>query len=134
MITMNKQHWSDQVRVGDFSAIPIPFTWNQSAEFAHLINGYDLTGSVETCFRIRDRVRLEIRATGRSTASSIDSWIALFMEHRGYRHSGLPPDRHERVFLDLLCERLRVQLVALGPKERAGILAALTQPSAMVLG
>ena len=134
MITVQKQHWSDHVRAGDFSAIPVPLTWEDSAKFAHLIDGYDLTGSVETCFRIRDRVRYEIRATGWSSASPIDLWIALFMEHRGCRHSGFAPDRQERAFLDLLCECLRVELVALGPKERTGILAALTQPRAMVLG
>ena len=134
MITMQKQHWSDRVRVGDFSAIPVPFTWEQSAKFAHLINGYDLTGSVETCFRIRDRVRHEIRATGWSTASPIDLWIALFMEHRSYRHSGFPPNGEHRVPLDQLCECLRVQLVTLGPGQRAGILAAMAEPRKLVHG
>jgi hypothetical protein len=126
------QHWSERVRAGDFSAIPVPFAWDQSAKFAHLIDGYDLTGSVEACFRIRERVLEEVRARGWSTASPIDLWVALFMEHRGCRHSGHEPNREQRVTLDQLCECLRVQLVTLGPKQRAGIMAAMAEPRTLV--
>lgn len=129
---MTRQNWPDRVRAGDFSAIPVPFTWTLSAEFAHLIDGYDLTGSVEACFPIRSRVLREIRATGRSSAPPLDLWIALFLEHRGYRHGGYQPGRHERAILDMLCECLRRRLVNLGPKERAGILAAMREPNEMV--
>jgi hypothetical protein len=134
MTIMQKQHWSDQVRAGDFSAIPIPFTWNQSAEFAHLINCYELTGSAEACARIRRRVLAEIRSTGLSTASPLEIWVALFFEHRAYRHSGYGPGDEERVCLDLLCERLRVQLLSLTPDQRAGILGAMTEATNRVVG
>jgi hypothetical protein len=126
------QHWPDRVRAGDFSAIPVPFRWALSAKFAHLIDGYELTGSVEVCFQIRSRVLREIRAARRSTASPLDLRIALFMEHRGYRHGGCQSGRNERAILDLLCEQLRLQLVNLGPEQRAGILAAMCEPSEMV--
>jgi hypothetical protein len=124
-------HWLDKVRAGDFSAIPVPFTWALSAKFAHLVDGYELTGSVEACFRIRSRVLREFRARGRST-SPLDLWIALFMEDRGCRHSGCQPDREERVILDQLSECLRIKLVELTPGQRAGILAALCEPGEMV--
>jgi hypothetical protein len=126
------RHWTERVRLGDFSAIPVPFAWDQSAEFAHLIDGYDLTGSVEACFRIRERVLPEVQATGWSTASPIDLWIALFMEHRGCRHTGYEPKGERKVALDQLCECLRVQLVTLGPDQRAGILAAMAEPGETV--
>jgi hypothetical protein len=127
------QHWPNRVRAGDFSAIPVPFRWALSAKFAHLIDGYDLTGSVEACFRIRSRVLRELRAKSRSTAPPLDLWITLFCEHRGCRHSGSQPDREERAILDLLCECLRIQLVNLRPGQRAGMLAALHEPRTMVL-
>jgi hypothetical protein len=126
-------HWPDRVRAGDFSAIPVPFRWALSVEFAHLIDGYELTGAVEACFRIRSRVLREIRATKRTTVAPLDLWIALFFEHRGYRHSGCQPDREERAILDVLCECLRARLVSLRPEQRAGILAALREPREMVL-
>ena len=126
------QRWTERVRLGDFSAIPVPFAWDQSAEFAHLIDGYDLTRSVEACFRIRERVLPEVQATGWSTASPIDLWIALFMEHRGCRHAGYEPKGERKVTLDQLCECLRVQLVTLGPDQRAGILAAMAEPGETV--
>jgi hypothetical protein len=66
------------------------------------------------------------------TAPPLDLWIALFMEHRGCRHSGCQPDREERVILDQLCECLRIKLVELRPGQRAGILAALCEPGEMV--
>ena len=72
------QHWTERVRAGDFSAIPVPFTWEQSAEFSHLIDAYELTGSVEACLTILDRVLEEIRFTGHSTASPLDIWITFF--------------------------------------------------------
>jgi hypothetical protein len=131
---MRKQHWSDRVRGGDFSAIPIPFTGNQSAEFSHRIDGDDLTDSLGACRRIRERVLEEIRSTGRSTASPLEIWVALFFEHRGCRHSGCQPDDEEPACLDVLCERLRVQLLSLTPDQRAGILAAMTEPRNKVVG
>jgi hypothetical protein len=122
------QHWTERARAGDFSAIPIPFTWAQSAEFSHLIDAYELTGSVDACFAILDRVLQEIRFTGRSTASPLEIWVVLFFQHRGCKHSGYQPDPARRALLDVLCERLRVQLLSLGPEQRAGILAAMNEP------
>ena len=127
------QHWPDRMRAGDFFAIPVPFGWALSVEFAHLIDGYELTGSAEACFQIRWRVLRELRATRRSTAPPLDLWIALFMEHRGCRHSGCQPDREERAILDVLCESLRMKLVELSPEQRAGILAAMRHPRDLVL-
>jgi hypothetical protein len=129
---MRKPHWSDRVRAGDFSVIPIPFTWKQSAEFSHLIDGYELTGSLGACRRIRERVLGEIRSTGRSTASPLEIWVALFFEHRGCRHTGSQPCEEQQAYLDVLCERLRVQLLSLTPDQRAGILAAMTEPGRVV--
>jgi hypothetical protein len=122
------QHWTEKVRAGDFSAIPVPFTWAQSAEFSHLIDAYELTGSVDACFTILDRVLQEIRFTGHSTASPLDIWVVLFFQHRGCKHAGHQPNRDRRAFLDVLCERLRVQLLSLGPEQRAGILGAMIEP------
>ena len=122
------QHWTERVRAGDFSAIPVPFTWAQSAEFSHLIDAYELTGSVDACFTILDRVLHEIRFTSHSTASPLDIWITLFFRHRGCKHAGHQPNPDRRALLDILYERLRVQLLRLGPEQRAGILGAMTEP------
>ena len=92
------------MRAGDFSAIPVPFTWEECAEFSHLIDAYELTGSVDACFAILDRVLQEIRFTGHSTASPLDIWVVLFFRHRGRKHAGHQPNRDRRALLDLLCE------------------------------
>jgi len=122
------QHWTERVRAGDFSAIPVPFTWAQSAEFSHLIDAYELTGSLKACWTIMDRVLEEIRFSGHSTASALDIWVSLFLQWRGCKHTGSQPNRARRALLDVLCERLRVQLLSLGPEQHAGILAAMEEP------
>ena len=66
------QHWTERVRAGDFSAIPVPFSWEDSAEFSHLIDAYELTGSVDACFTILDRVlqEFDLRVTRRPRPST----------------------------------------------------------------
>jgi hypothetical protein len=38
--TMADETWTDRVRVGDFSAIPLPLTWAKSYDLARMIDGY----------------------------------------------------------------------------------------------
>lgn len=40
------EDWLEQVRTGRFDAIPNPFAWTESIEFAHLIDGYEVAGTL----------------------------------------------------------------------------------------
>lgn len=42
----NKRNWLADAMAGDFSTMPVPFTWDESAGFAHVIDGYGVAGGV----------------------------------------------------------------------------------------
>ena len=129
MTRQNELHWSDRCRFGDFRSVPAPLTWADSGWLAHLIDGYELTGSQTAGLRTAHRVMTEARVTGRSTASVLDLWITLFFEHRYYYHTGSTPDAETERLLDNLCERLRRCLLDLNPKQRAALLGAFHEPT-----
>jgi hypothetical protein len=76
---------------GDFSTMPNPFTWDESAKFAHIIDGYGVAGGVEQCQEITNNAADNEPDPNDRAGSALTLWIALFGEHRRHRHSGYPP-------------------------------------------
>jgi hypothetical protein len=52
-------------------------------------------------------------------------WVALFGEHRSWRHSGYPPGPQDLPSLDALCEALRQSLQILRPHDRERLLGVI---------
>jgi hypothetical protein len=137
----NHAEWIGGVRAGEFEAIPETFAWKDSAEFAHLINGYELArklglgreptlngeaapddvGPVGPLGNFANRKREEAKKEGRWDGSAIELWICLFFEHRRERWASacLPADPDP--MLDELCRTLRAKLVAVPPQERSAL-------------
>lgn len=109
--------WEDQVLAGDFSAIPFPFRWTESARFAHLLDGYDEAGGTAELARLANGM-LELRLmTGRWTGDARQLWMCLFFMHRRARNSGHEPVGSDLAALDELCGQLRRELQTLAPKQ-----------------
>ncbi len=106
--------WLDAVRNGNFAAIPATLDWEQSAAFAHLIDGHVL---LEQRGRrdyglFADHALSVAAQVGRWCGTSTDLWIALFLEHRRWRQaSPHEPDAPQRALLDILVRQLRETLV-----------------------
>ena len=49
------EKWLADAKVGDFSTMPNPFTWDRSVKFAHIIDGYGVAGGVPACVAIADK-------------------------------------------------------------------------------
>jgi hypothetical protein len=118
--------WIERVKVGDFSAIPERLDFVSSSAFAHLIDGYGLTGGVSECAKVSRKV-LESKKRGkRVRATALDLWIALFFAYRACRHCDDTPTGARLLFFNRLLAELRAALVALTPSQKVGILAAMT--------
>lgn len=106
-----KQEWLQRFVDGDLSALPETFDWEQSAEFAHLIDGYRLS-PVLGLGDVGDLANAALRRSrepGRSEPA-IEKWLRLFFEHRRSRHAGIEPSGEGRQRLDELCQQLRALL------------------------
>lgn len=101
-----------QVRAGDFTAIPEDLAWDSSVELAHLIEGYELVKQAGwgDPFRFAE-VRLGIATTtGEWPGGPAELWASLFLEHRRWRMAGIEPDPQQLERLDRLCSQLRTSL------------------------
>ena len=113
----NSPSWLEDAMAGDFTTMPRPFTWAQSAAFAHIIDGYGIAGGVVECLRIaRSAIDNEVDPNCRAT-SAVNLWVALFGEHRACRHFGYPPGPPELLYLDALCDELRQRLQNLSAED-----------------
>ncbi|GEP07055.1 hypothetical protein [Methylobacterium oxalidis] len=121
--------WVERVRLGDFAAIPAPFTWAQSDDLAMLLDGYAVTGGHERLSCIYTATMQVMGNGGAGSATALDLWLTLFYAHRGYRHQGTWPRGREREKLDRICESLRLALLALSPEQQSGFLGALRDGS-----
>ena len=117
--------WLIKVRGGDFAAIPPKVLFIEASELALSIDGHAVAGGVARVQAICNRVVEELRREGRTCASPLDLWIALFGLQRGHCHAGLAhTDEDEQRFGELV-RILRAALVALTPKQKAGIMSVL---------
>ena len=118
--------WLADAKAGDFSTMPVPFKWKRSARFAHIIDGYAIAGGgVERCQEIAGRVIERGPEKDDRTASALELWVALFTEHRRWRHFGYSPNKRERRYLDRLCEALRQRLQTLALDARCRLLGVM---------
>lgn len=116
--------WLQRVRRGDFAALPEPFTWSQTSEFAHLLHGYRVSESLGLGpLRIWANQRInEARRSGQWHGTGTELWLCTFYEHRRYRHMGEgDPDGPELDLLNQLCEALREKLQTVSDDERRSI-------------
>jgi hypothetical protein len=120
--------WVKRVWAGDFSAIPHNLDFLTSAEIAHLIDGYELTGGVTQCGAVMRHVLRRRYYRGRFRASALDLWVALFFAHRSCRHCGHAPEGAELAVLNQLAAELRPALLRLTAKQKTGIIAAMLEP------
>jgi hypothetical protein len=107
--------------------MPNPFTWDQSAKFAHIIDGYGVAGGVEQCQEITNNAADNEPDPNNRAGSALTLWIALFGEHRRHRHSGYPPGPEAGLYLDALCEELGRRLRDLDQAERQRVSAVIAE-------
>ncbi len=120
--------WIARARRGDFAALPEPFTWEKTGQFAHLVHGYRVSESLGLGrLRIWANKRIsEARQSGQWTGTAMELWLCLFYEHRRYRHMDEgDPEGDELCLLDQLCEQLREKLQRLRAEEHAAIMKAI---------
>lgn len=123
----NGATWLDRIRAGDFAAMPEAFTWKDSAAFAHLLHGYDVSSALglgELAFWANEQAD-EAAMTGSWRGNAIELWLCLFYEHRRFRHFGFEPVGADRELIIRLWQQLRHQLQVIGDKERTAILAQI---------
>jgi hypothetical protein len=119
--------WERQALRGDYSAMPTPFKWRDSARFAHFLNGYDKLGGLDRLSEFHLPIAESQRRSGKWEGSAEDLWLCLFFEHRAARHCGSEAEGMELQWLDSLCDSLRTALQRLSPDE-ASALASRTKP------
>jgi hypothetical protein len=123
--------WIAKVRDGDFDAIPWLVSFEEASELALLIEGCEVAGSVQRCMAISNRVAGDIRRIGRTPASALDLWIALFGQQRAHCHAGFPPTDDEAHLFGELVRLLRLTLKDLSPKQKAGIMSIIRREEAL---
>ncbi|PBB20404.1 hypothetical protein CK219_10570 [Mesorhizobium sp. WSM4313] len=110
--------------MGDFSAIPIRFTWNQSDRFAHFLNGYEIAGGIDRLAEISNAMSAEFRRTSQWRGTALELWLCLFFQHRTRRHTG---SEENDPGLDDLCDALRKALNRLSYVESELLTSRLAQ-------
>lgn len=130
--------WVVRAAAGDFSEVPDPLHWEDTNEFALLIDGYSAAGGMESAFAVHASVMDEIERTGTTQAQALDLWIALFIAWRS-RHFTIEValgsdgscmtarDAGRSSTCDRLCHRLRERLGTMSFAEADRIANALRQ-------
>ncbi|MER8807521.1 hypothetical protein [Mesorhizobium australicum] len=116
--------WEREALKGDFSAMPIPFAWDQSGRFAHFLNGYEVAGGMDPLAELSNARSAQARKTGKWEGSALDLWLCLFFQHRAHRHMG---SEDSDPILDELCEAVRVRLSRLTSEEANALASRLKQ-------
>ena len=119
--------WVELIKIGQFDAIPASFSWQTSAEFAHLIDGYAIMGDDLGTLANERLQAAEKQGVWRGTSREL--WLCLFFEHRRWRHFGEPPSGNDLKLLDDLCGALRQQLLLTHEDERTELLNLLAGPN-----
>lgn len=116
--------WERLALRGDFSAIPTPFTFDQTDHFAHFLNGYEVAGGLDLLANRWNAMSEHARKAGRWEGDALDLWLCLFFQHRAHRHMGSPDSDP---MLNELCEALRTALTQLSPEEAKRLASRLAQ-------
>ena len=116
--------WERLAVKGDFSAMPIPFAWDQSGRFAHFLNGYEVAGGMDALAELSNAMSSRAGKIGKWDGSALDLWLCLYFQHRAHRHMG---SEDGDPILDELCETLRAALNRLSPDEAMALASRLKQ-------
>jgi hypothetical protein len=113
-------------------------SWFDSADLAYMIEGYELAeeAGLGDAFRFADRKRAEAERTGEWQGSTLELWLALFMEHRRDRWQsqgafGIDIAPVQLPMLDELCQALVRRLARQGwprRREQGGRRAGASRP------
>lgn len=117
------QEWEKLARAGDFSRLPKPFLWRESAVLAHFLDGYREAGGLNELSRFAITKAEEFRSTGQWQGSALELWLCLFFEHRAARHTGSEPGHG-----DELCGALQDALNKLTRREGRLLAKRFTKP------
>lgn len=114
------QHWNHRDNNGSDKAAMFAdpkflnslktMSWDDSAEFAHMIDGYALADELGLGDPFSFPGLQHAKETGRWIGSAAVLWTTLFLEHRGARHSGEEPGKEELPLFDKLVSQLAEKL------------------------
>lgn len=105
-------HLARRTDLSKLGAMMRGMTWKTSAPVAYLIEGYELAeeAGIEDAFAFADQMRANAEREGRWAGTTLELWLALFMEHRrehfGNQPIGLNIELEPPPLLDELCEAL----------------------------
>ena len=126
MLPRGLKDWEEAASKGDFSKLPDPLRWSQSARLAHLIDGYEEAGGFNALGRLANSRWEAAHDLGIWRGSVRDLWLCLFFEHRRARHCGYGPAEDDLQLLNSLCEALRTALQNLSKAEARAFSTRLT--------
>ena len=119
--TMADETWTDRVRAGDFSALPLPLTWAKSYDLARMIDGYAVAeaAGIADLAEFAYQTRQRAGTLGEWVATATELWCILFIEHRAARFARDAFDADP--LLDSLCLTLRFALQIVPDHERTAL-------------
>lgn len=87
-------------------------SWERSAVFAHLIDGYRLCelAGLGDPFAYAERGLGLAQQSGIWEGTALELWVSLFLEHRRWRFADREPAPEQIRILDALCKRLATTL------------------------
>jgi len=118
--------WLKKVADGNFGEIPWNPTFEEASKLALLIDG-DAVAGVEKCMAISNRVAADMRRMGRTRASALDIWLALYGLQRAHAFAGQTPSNEDQFLFDEFVRVLRAALVSLTSKQKAGIISLMCE-------
>ncbi|HEV7326491.1 MAG TPA: hypothetical protein VGN91_15625 [Bosea sp. (in: a-proteobacteria)] len=124
--------WLDQVRHGNFAAIPQQLDWGQASQLAGLLHCWDVSSALglgELAFWAEERAD-EAANAGDWHGSAIELWLSLCFEHRRFRHYGITPGEGDAILVNQLCRQLRDQLDRISVAERRTIVEQIALSAA----
>jgi ADP-ribosyl-[dinitrogen reductase] hydrolase len=106
--------WLDQVAQGRWDAIPVDLAYDDSVEFAHLLNGYSMAERLgfEHPSKVARAAQAGFAEAGVWSGSAVELWITLFFQHRADRFTVFLDVPEPQPNLDELCRAVRQQLLA----------------------
>ncbi|GEO17398.1 hypothetical protein [Microvirga aerophila] len=120
--------WLDQVKAGDFSAIPDPFTWDRALLLSQAIGNMYRHARAVGLTKPRDlyEERLEqAKRTGQWRGTTVELWVALWYAYHLVMMAVDLPAPEDEPYLDQLCTQLRDQLQAVPPHEKATLMTLI---------
>ncbi len=106
--------WLGQVALGHWGAVPADLAYNDSAVFAHMLNGYAMAERLgfDDASEVARSAQASFFESGIWTGSAVELWITLFFQHRSDRFTMMADEPQPCPEFDELCRELRRRLLA----------------------